>query len=239
MVLLLSGRRRQERELRTAACLPYAAEGLGVTAVIFGPLGVYEVQMASDYTAELALPLAEREGEAALVARAMRGDDEAYAALVRPHERIAYRVAAAITGWNANAEEATQNAFVKAYRSLPRFRVGAPFRPWLLRIVVNEAHNVFRAERRHERLGARAAEQHERSVAGSDETVLAREEVDAVLGALARLPDADRLAVVLRYFAELPDAEAAALVGTSKEAYRVRLLRARKRLQTLLEEADV
>ncbi len=69
--------------------------------------------------------------------------------------------------------------------------------------------------------------------------MLAREEVETVLGALARLSDADRLAVVLRYFAELPDAEAAALLGTSKEAYRVRLLRARRRLQALLEEADV
>jgi RNA polymerase sigma factor (sigma-70 family) len=200
---------------------------------------VYEQQMASDHTVELALPLATGEGEGALVARAVAGDHEAFAALLRPHERVAFRVAAAITGWNGNAEEATQNAFVKAYRSLPSFRVGAPFRPWLLRIVLNEAHNVLRAERRHERLGARAAERHEAPVPGPDEAVLAREEVETVLGALARLSDADRLAVVLRYFAELPDPEAAALLGTSQEAYRVRLLRARRRLQALLEEADV
>jgi RNA polymerase sigma-70 factor, ECF subfamily len=127
---------------------------------------------------------------------------------------------------------------VKAYRSLHRFRAGAAFKPWLLRIVVNEAHNVLRAERRHARLGARAAEQHRAHVAGPDETVLAREEVETVLGALARLPEADRLALALRYFAELPDCEAAALAGTSTEAYRVRLVRARKRLQALLEEAD-
>lgn len=195
--------------------------------------------MASDHTVELALPLAAGEGEAALVTRALAGDHAAYAALLRPHERVAYRVAAAITGWNGNAEEATQNAFVKAFRSLPRFRVGAAFRPWLLRIVVNEAHNVLRAERRHERLGARAAERHEAPVPGPDEALLAREEVETVLGALAQLSDTDRLAVVLRYFAELPDAEAASLLGTSKEAYRVRLLRARRRLQTLLEKADV
>ena len=156
------------------------------------------------------LPLAAREGEPELVARAVRGDHEAFATLVRPYERVAYRVAAAITGWNADAEEATQNGFVKAYRSLHRFRAGAAFRPWLLRIVVNEAHNVLRSERRHERLGARAAEQHEAAIAGADETVIAREEVETVLGALARLPDADRLALALRYFAELPDGEAAA-----------------------------
>jgi RNA polymerase sigma factor (sigma-70 family) len=194
--------------------------------------------MASEYSVDLPLTLGAHEGEAGLVARAVAGDHRAYALLVRPHERVAYRVAAAITGWNADAEEATQNGLVKAYHSLHRFRPGAVFRPWLLRIVVNEAHNVLRAERRHDRLGARAAEQLEAASAGPEEALLAREEVETVLGALTRLPEADRVAVALRYFAELPDAEAAALVGTSKEAYRVRLLRARRRLQALLEEAD-
>jgi len=194
--------------------------------------------MASDLSLELGLPLAPREREAEFLARATAGDHEAYASLVRPYERVAYRLAAAITGQSADAEEAMQNSFLKAYRSLHRFRRGAAFRPWLLRIVVNEAHNVRRGERRHARLGTRAAEQHETAVAGADEAVLAREEVGSVLGALGRLPDADRLALALRYFAELPDGEAAALVGTSTEAYRVRLVRARKRLQTLLDEAD-
>jgi RNA polymerase sigma factor (sigma-70 family) len=194
--------------------------------------------MASDLSLELALPLAPREGEPEFLARAIEGDHEAYAKLIRPYERLAYRVAAAVTGRNADAEEAMQNAFVKAYRSLNRFRVGAAFRPWLLRIVVNEAHNVLRAERRHARLATRAAEQHETAMPGADDAVIAREELETVLESLARLPDADRLALALRYFAELPDGEAAALVGTSKEAYRVRLVRARKRLQTLLEEAD-
>jgi RNA polymerase sigma factor (sigma-70 family) len=194
--------------------------------------------MASDLSLEHPLPLAPREPELEFLARAIAGDHEAYADLVRPYERVAYRVAAAITGRSADAEEAMQNGFVKAYRSLHRFRAGAAFRPWLLRIVVNEAHNVLRAERRHLRLAARAAEQRETSIAGADEAVIAREEVEIVLGSLARLPDADRLALALRYFAELPDAEAAALAGTSTEAYRVRLVRARRRLQALLEEAD-
>jgi len=192
--------------------------------------------MASEYSVELPLPLRPANGEAELVTRALAGDHEAYASLVRPHERIAFRVAAAITGWSAGAEEATQNGLLKAYRSLDRFKADAAFRPWLLRIVVNEAHNVLRAERRHRRLGLRAAEQHDAPAPAPDETVLAREELEEVLGALRRLPEQDRVAIALRYFAELPDPEAAALVGASQEAYRVRLLRARRRLQTLLEE---
>lgn len=195
--------------------------------------------MASEYPIELPLLRAERDSEAALVARAAAGDHDAYAALVRPHEHVAYRVAVSITGWNADAQEAVQNAYVKAYRSLRRFRRDAAFRPWLLRIVVNEARNVRRSELRHERLVARAAEQRDTAAAGADEAVLAREEVATVLNALTELSEADRLVVALRYFAQLPDAEAAALADVSTGAYRVRLVRARRRLEALLEDADV
>jgi RNA polymerase sigma-70 factor (ECF subfamily) len=195
--------------------------------------------MASEYPVELPLLRSERDSEAALVARAAAGDGDAYAALVRPHEHVAFRVAVSITGWNADAQEAVQNAYVKAYRSLRRFRRGAPFRPWLLRIVVNEARNVRRAELRHERLAERAAERLDPDVADTDETVLAREEAAVVLDALARLSEEDRLVIALRYFAGLPDADAAALAGASTGAYRVRLVRARRRLEALLENADV
>src|SRR5262245_8593663 len=194
--------------------------------------------MASDFSLDLGVPLVSRERESEDVARAKAGDHDAYARLVRPYERIAYRVAVAITGRGADAEEAMQNGFVKAYRSLHRFRAGAAFRPWVLRIVVNEAHNVNRSERRHRVLGSRAAERHEPAAVAADETVIAREEVETVLGGLARLSDADRLVLALRYFAELPDAEAATFVGITTEAYRVRLVRARKRLQAQLEERD-
>jgi RNA polymerase sigma-70 factor (ECF subfamily) len=195
--------------------------------------------MGLEYSVELPLGRAPSDGEAALVERAAGGDHEAYATLVRPYERIAYRLAVAVTGRHADAEEASQNGLIKAYRSLDRFVPGAAFRPWLLRIVVNEAHNVVRSSRRHDRLGARAGEQHVTQVAAPEDAVIAREEVETVLGAIARLSEDDRLAVALRYFAELPDAEAAALAGTTREAYRVRLLRARRRLQTLLEDSDV
>jgi RNA polymerase sigma-70 factor, ECF subfamily len=194
--------------------------------------------MASDLSLELALRQAPSEQESELLARAKRGDHEAYARLVRPYERAAFRVAVAVTGRDVDAEEAMQNGLVKAYRSLHRFRAGAAFRPWLVRIVVNEAHNVVRERRRHARLGARAAEKREAEGAGPDEAVIARADVDTVLEALGRLPEPDRLALALRYFAELPDCEAATLAGTSTEAYRVRLVRARRRLQRILEEID-
>jgi RNA polymerase sigma-70 factor (ECF subfamily) len=198
--------------------------------------------VASDFSLELVRPLAAPERDAReteLLRRARAGDHDAYASLVRPHERVAFRVAAAITGARPDAEEALQNGLVKAYRSLHRFRAGAAFRPWLVRIVVNEAHNVVRSERRQARLRGRAAERHEAATAPLEETLIARDDAAIVVAALGRLSEADRLALVLRYFAELPDHEAAVLVGTSAQAYRVRLVRARRRLQAELEESDV
>ena len=81
----------------------------------------------------------------ALIERACHGDIGAYEELVRQHQDLAYRTAYLITGGAAEAEDAAQEAFVKAYYALGRFRAGAPFRPWLLRIVVNEARNRRKA----------------------------------------------------------------------------------------------
>jgi RNA polymerase sigma factor (sigma-70 family) len=74
----------------------------------------------------------------------------AYERLVRGYQEVAFRTAYLITGDPSEAEEATQEAFVKAYRALGRFRSGGRFRPWLLAIVANEARNQRRATTRRE-----------------------------------------------------------------------------------------
>ena len=81
----------------------------------------------------------------------------AYEELVRPHQEIAFRVAYVITRNAADAEDAVQDALVKAWRALGRFRAGEPLRPWLLRIAANEARNRRRSAGRRERLALRAA----------------------------------------------------------------------------------
>ncbi|MFN8222869.1 MAG: sigma-70 family RNA polymerase sigma factor [Gaiellales bacterium] len=97
-------------------------------------------------------PTSERE----LIARARGGDGQAYAALVRRHQGVALRVAAVI-GPATDAEDACQEAFVKAYRALDRFDPDKPFRAWLLAIVANEARTRGREGRRIARLVERAA----------------------------------------------------------------------------------
>ena len=95
--------------------------------------------------------------ESELVERARRGDENAYEELVRAHQGIAFRTAYLVVGSAAEAEEAAQEGFVKAYRALGRFRPGSPFRPWLLQIVANEARNRRRSEGRRAALALRAA----------------------------------------------------------------------------------
>ena len=92
--------------------------------------------------------------EEELVERAKRGDDDAYEELVRAYQGIAFRTAYLVAGNAADAEDAAQEGFVKAHRALGRFRRGAPFRPWLLQIVANEARNRRRSAGRRDRPGA-------------------------------------------------------------------------------------
>src|SRR5207244_1535834 len=78
------------------------------------------------------------------------------------YQDIAFRTAFLLTRSSADAEDAAQAAFVKAWAALPRFRPGAPFKPWLLRIVANEAHNRRRSSGRRAELELRAAAAHPR-----------------------------------------------------------------------------
>ena len=91
--------------------------------------------------------------DAELARRAREGDDDAYEDLVKRYGPIAFRVAFLVTRDRDEAQDAAQEAFVKAYYALPRFRPELPFRPWLLRIVANEARNRARSGRRHGWLG--------------------------------------------------------------------------------------
>src|SRR2546429_7598552 len=86
-----------------------------------------------------------------LITRAQRGDAAAYEEIVHRYQQIAFRTAYVVTGSAADAEDAAQEGFVKAYRALDRFRAGAELRPWLLRIVANEARNRLRSAGRRQR----------------------------------------------------------------------------------------
>jgi RNA polymerase sigma-70 factor (ECF subfamily) len=177
--------------------------------------------------------------ESELVERARRGDERAYEELVRIHQGIAFRTAYLVAGSAADAEDAAQEGFVKAFRALGRFRRGAPFRPWLLQIVANEARNRRRSAGRRAGLALRAAgENPSGDAAPSPEgTVLAGEEREHLLAAINRLREEDRLVIACRYFLDLSEEETAAALDWRRGTVKSRTSRALARLREQLGES--
>ena len=156
---------------------------------------------------------------------------------MREHEQAAFRVAYVIVGSAVDAEDVAQEAFVKAYRALGRFRTGSPFRPWLLRIVGNEARNHRRAA------GRRDFHQHRaqllepvRTDAEPVDSVLARENRSKLFAALRALREGEREAIVARYFIGLTDAEAGAALGVPRATVKMRAWRGLDKLRRELGE---
>src|SRR5580765_3062218 len=177
--------------------------------------------------------------EAELVERARRGDLEAWETLVRTYQGIAFRTAYVLAGNAADAEEAAQDGFFKAQHALGRFRRGAELRPWLLRIVANEARNRRRSAGRRERLALRASAAEVRpgdAVPSPEAALLAGEQRERLLVAVERLPDDQRDAIACRYLLGLTEAETAAALGIRAGTVKSRLSRALARLRETLEE---
>jgi RNA polymerase sigma-70 factor (ECF subfamily) len=171
--------------------------------------------------------------ETDLIGRAKRGDTHAYEELVYAHQGIAFRTAYVIAGNAADAEEATQDGFVKAWRALGRFREGAPFRPWLLQIVANEARNRRRSAGRRAHLLLRAAtEEPSGDAAPSPEaSLLSAETRETLLAAVNELPDDQRTVIALRFFVGLSEQEVADALNLPRGTVKSRSARALERLR--------
>jgi RNA polymerase sigma-70 factor (ECF subfamily) len=173
-----------------------------------------------------------------LVERARGGDGAAFGTLVRDHQELAFRTAYLITRNAADAEDAAQTALVKAYYALPRFRRGAPVRPWLLAIVANEARNRVRSAARRDALTLRAL--HEAPLGDAapspEGTLLAGEERARLLAALDGLGEDDRIVLSCRYLLELSEAETAEVLSVRRGTVKSRTSRALARLRERLGE---
>ena len=178
--------------------------------------------------------------DAELVRRAQEGDVGAYEELVSRYGAIAQRAAYLITGSAAEAEDAAQQAFVKAYYAIGKFRLEAPFRPWLLRIVTNEAKNRIRSQGRQAGVAVRLQEGRPRGDAAPspEVAVLSKERSSALMEALNTLKIADRTVIYLRYFLELTEAEMAVTLACRPGTVKSRLSRALGRLKSALGGDD-
>jgi RNA polymerase sigma-70 factor, ECF subfamily len=169
--------------------------------------------------------------DAELATRARAGDGAAWDALVREHQQAAFRLAYLFLGDASEAEDAAQEAFVRAYRALDRFDATRPFRPWLLSIVANLSRNRRRSLGRYFAAWRRMAEAATDRAPAADQPEKWRAE--ALWHAVRRLSTQDQEVIYLRYYLELPEAEAAATLGVPAGTVKSRLHRALSRLRTV------
>ena len=161
------------------------------------------------------------------MAEVRAGDRTAFGHLVRRHAPVAKRMAV-LWGAGADADDVVQDAFVKAYAALPRFRADGEFRGWLLTIVRNETRNLFRSR------GRRAAREElallpETDLAFADdpeEAALSSVRRSELLAEVRRLPVELREVVACRYLLELSEAETATALGIPAGTVKSRLHRA-------------
>lgn len=182
--------------------------------------------------------------EAELIACAAHGDQEAFRQLWEAHHAAAMAAALRFCHQRALAEEITQGAFLLAWRGLPRFQQGSPFRPWLMRVLYRHALDVMERQRTYLRalslddtcdLVIPATSECHPEQTDPQERVALREEVRQ---ALARLGSEQRRVIALRYGADLTEVDIAQVLGWPVGTVKSRLNRARARLRVLLSDEE-
>jgi RNA polymerase sigma-70 factor (ECF subfamily) len=180
-----------------------------------------------------------------LVVRARDGDEDAFAVIVRSHQRRIYGVALRMTRRHEVADDITQETFLRAYRNLGRFELGRPLKPWLTKIAVNLAINhLGGAVRREQSLYTEDTPSGPREAThrSSDEpleydphrSLEAKEFARALERAVESLPTEQRVVFVLKVSEGMRYEEIAKTLEISQGTVMSRLSRARSRLKALL-----
>jgi len=180
--------------------------------------------------------------DAGVVARVRGGDLGAFEELVRRHQRRIYRTLIGITGNAEDAEDGTQNAFLKAFERIGKFRGAAKFSTWLMRIAINDGIQRLRTRKRVtglDDIGSKGAEEFRpRQVQAWDdnpEQLYSKAQMrELVERALMKLPAGYRVVVMLRDIEQLSTEEAAKALGLGIAALKSRLLRGRLMLREAL-----
>ena len=209
-----------------------------------GPSAVADVCELKPAETGITQHAAEVTRECEMIGRVLAGERELFYALVQPYERGVFLAAASILGNDADAEDAAQEAILKAYRSLARFRQESKFSTWLIQIVINEAKMKLRKERRHlyESIDA-GQETNEGDYIPTDfadwrdipsQALEQRELREALNDALKSLPEKYRTVLILRDVQQMSIAETAKALGISEENVKTRTSRARLQMRDRL-----
>jgi RNA polymerase sigma-70 factor, ECF subfamily len=185
-------------------------------------------------SAESARPANDPDPDAVLVQRTLRGDLGAFESLVERHREVVFRVAARIVGRD-NADDVSQDAFLRAFHRLGRFRGDASFRAWLLQITHNAAVDHLSRRRAEPVDAADGDDGHENEVARLPaERLESRERIARLESKLRGLSPEGRVALILRDIEGLTYDEIASVTGAPLGTVKVRLFRARRDLIEML-----
>jgi len=177
--------------------------------------------------------------EQELISSSRAGDIEAFNLLVEQYQRLVYNLALRMLGNSETAEDATQDAFLSAYRAIGKFR-GGSFKSWILRIAANSCHDKMRVARRArvtslDTLLEKSGDLLLENNAESPEDYVLRRELGQFLDeGLTHLPEDQRLAVVLCDIQGLSYEEVSQATGSSLGTVKSRLNRGRARLRDFL-----
>jgi RNA polymerase sigma-70 factor, ECF subfamily len=182
--------------------------------------------------------------ELELIQRVCQGDKEAFYSLVQPCQRGVFAAAMAILNNPADAEEVAQEAVLKAFAALPRFRSEAKFSTWLIQITINEARLKLRKDRRHL---YESVDEQQTDEQGDcfpkdfadwreipSETLHRKELREALKRALDSLPQKYREVLIMRDVQHLSIQETAQVLGITEGSVKTRLLRARFQMRDAL-----
>ena len=182
--------------------------------------------------------------EQILIARVRNGEAELFYELVQPHERAVFLVAFSILRNESDAEEAAQEAILKAFKNLSRFRAESKFSTWLIQIAINEAKMKLRKDRRHLYESIEAGQTNEEGDyiprdfadwrAIPSEALEQAELRAALTTALESLPEKYRTVLMLRDVQQMSVAETALALGITEANVKVRLSRARLQMRDAL-----
>ncbi len=173
--------------------------------------------------------------DAALVARCLGGDVDAFEPLVVRYQRVLFNVAWRLLGDREEARDVVQGGFLKAWGRLDTFDPRYRFFSWIYRIVVNESLN---ARSRRPALQA-LSDSDAPAPGGPEEALRSRERDDCLQAALLRLRGEDREVIILRHFAELSYAEIGETLGLAEKTVKSRLHEARQRLGRVLQAEEI
>jgi len=178
--------------------------------------------------------------DGALVQRVLGGDQDAFGVLVHRYQRLVFRIIGGFLRNHADVEEVAQEAFLRAFKGLPGFRLGSPFGPWIARIATRASYDQLRRRHRRPEVAWEDLSPDEQGAAqalaaGVDPATRTAAR-DVLEHAMASLKPKDRQALILADAQGLTPAEVGAVLGCSPLAARIRLHRARRAMRRVVEK---